>query len=436
MRQVLLLLVPAAAATLALATPITRLIYEHGEFGPARHRARGRAPSSGSPSACPTSGVNLLLTRTFFSLQRPWITTWIAALNLAVNVAVSVALYGPFGIPGIVVGTAAGSLAMTLAQAYALRRELHGRLEARETRSRWRACWWPRRRSAASPTAPWWALDDLLGRGLVAQVVVGRRRRWRGGDDVRGLVLALRIPEAEQISGWSPDGCVGTRRTARIAATRRGCSSSSVDARRYSRRDVGRRTAHASLADAPDAGERLPCRGRATRRGGGPPAQRLPRARRPPALPGRPGLLADARRHRADSGRHRPGLLQGREILVEDVRAQRGLPRGDPRRRGRAGRARPLRREGRRGPQRREPRAARDDALDAIRGSAAALGARIAELGGPPAESDAQRLVRHVAAMAALEDADEIIDHLLTSALDLVDLDSAMLLTVEAPPAA
>ena len=34
MRQVLLLLVPAAAATIALATPITRLIYEHGEFGP------------------------------------------------------------------------------------------------------------------------------------------------------------------------------------------------------------------------------------------------------------------------------------------------------------------------------------------------------------------------------------------------------------------
>ena len=34
MRQVFLLLIPAAAATLALSTPITRLIYQHGAFGP------------------------------------------------------------------------------------------------------------------------------------------------------------------------------------------------------------------------------------------------------------------------------------------------------------------------------------------------------------------------------------------------------------------
>jgi len=71
-------------------------------------------------------------------------------------------------------------------------------------------------------------------------------------------------------------------------------------------------------------------------------------------------------------------------------------------------------------------------ALDDIRAGAAALGRRIAELGGPPGDSDAQRLVHHVAAMAALEDPDEIVAQLLTSALDVVALDSAMLLTVDA----
>ncbi|MDX6724724.1 MAG: putative peptidoglycan lipid flippase, partial [Solirubrobacteraceae bacterium] len=106
MRQVFLLLVPAAAATLALSTPITRLIYQHGAFGPSSTALVSSALFWFSFSL-PFSGVNLLLTRTFFSLQRPWVTTWIAALNLAVNLAVSVALYGPFGIPGIVVGTAA-----------------------------------------------------------------------------------------------------------------------------------------------------------------------------------------------------------------------------------------------------------------------------------------------------------------------------------------
>ena len=69
---------------------------------------------------------------------------------------------------------------------------------------------------------------------------------------------------------------------------------------------------------------------------------------------------------------------------------------------------------------------------DDIRGGAAALGRRIEELGGPPGESDAQRLVHHAAAMAALEDADEIVAQFLTSALDVVALDSAMLLTVDA----
>ena len=115
MRQVFLLLVPAAAATLALSTPITRLIYQHGAFGPSTTELVSTALFWFSFSL-PFSGVNLLLTRTFFSLQRPWITTGIAALNLAVNVAVSVALYKPFGIAGIVVGTAASSAAMTLAQ--------------------------------------------------------------------------------------------------------------------------------------------------------------------------------------------------------------------------------------------------------------------------------------------------------------------------------
>ena len=55
MRQIFLLLVPAAAATLALSEPITRLIYEHGRV---RRRARptsSRARSSGSRSRCPSA---------------------------------------------------------------------------------------------------------------------------------------------------------------------------------------------------------------------------------------------------------------------------------------------------------------------------------------------------------------------------------------------
>jgi putative peptidoglycan lipid II flippase len=51
MRQVFLLLIPAAAATLALSTPITRLIYQHGAFGPSS-TSSSRPRCSGSPSRC------------------------------------------------------------------------------------------------------------------------------------------------------------------------------------------------------------------------------------------------------------------------------------------------------------------------------------------------------------------------------------------------
>jgi diguanylate cyclase (GGDEF)-like protein len=55
------------------------------------------------------------------------------------------------------------------------------------------------------------------------------------------------------------------------------------------------------------------------------------------------------------------------------------------------------------------------------------LSARIEELGGLPSESATQRLLRHVAEIAALQDAAAVADALLHAALDLVPLGSALL---------
>jgi putative peptidoglycan lipid II flippase len=198
MRQVFLLLIPAAAATLALATPITRLIYQHGAFGPGSTRLVASALFWFSFSL-PFSGVNLLLTRTFFSLQRPWITTGIAALNLAVNVAVSVALYKPLGIPGIVVGTAASSAAMTMAQMHFLRRELHGRLEARRTAIVVVQLIGASAVLGAAAYAVWHVLDAALGRGLFGQLASVGAGLTVGAVVYASAVHVLRIPEARQI---------------------------------------------------------------------------------------------------------------------------------------------------------------------------------------------------------------------------------------------
>jgi putative peptidoglycan lipid II flippase len=198
MRQIFLLLIPAAAATLALSTPITRLIYEHGKFG-AHSTELVSSALFWFAFSLPFSGVNLLLTRTFFSLQKPWITTGIAGLNLAVNVAVSVALYKPFGIAGIVIGTGVSSAAMTLAQMRFLRRELHGRLDGRRTAIATAQITAASALLAGAAYGVWHVLDRALGDGLLAQLVAVGGALSVGVVVYAFTVRLLGIPEARQI---------------------------------------------------------------------------------------------------------------------------------------------------------------------------------------------------------------------------------------------
>ena len=197
-RQICLLLIPAAACTLVLSEPITRLVYERGEFGPDSTQIVAEALFWFSFSL-PFAGVNLLLTRTFFSLQRPWLPTGLGAATLVVNLVVALALVGRYGIGGIVVATAVASAAMTAGQAYYLRRELGGRLEGAETA---RAV--ARMLLAAGVLAivsylVWLALDELAGRSLVAQVLSVGGGLTAGILAYVAVVMALRVPEAQQI---------------------------------------------------------------------------------------------------------------------------------------------------------------------------------------------------------------------------------------------
>jgi putative peptidoglycan lipid II flippase len=201
MRQIFLLLIPAAAATLALSEPITRLIYEHGRFGQSSTDLVSTALFWFSFSL-PFSGVNLLLTRTFFSLQKPWITTGIAGLNLSVNVAVSVALYKPFGIAGIVIGTGVSSAVMTLAQMYFLRRELHGRLDVRRTLVVVIQVTLAAALLAGATYGTWYVLERALGVGLPAQVLSVGMALSAGLVVYAVAVRVLGIPEARQIEDF------------------------------------------------------------------------------------------------------------------------------------------------------------------------------------------------------------------------------------------
>ena len=197
-RQICLLLIPAAACTLVLAEPITRLVYQRGAFGPESTEIVAEALFWFSFSL-PFAGINLLLTRTFFSLQRPWLPTGLGAATLVLNLVVAVALVGPYGIGGIVFATAVASAAMTAGQAYYLRRELGGRLEGYDTVRAIARTLVAAGLLALVAYVVWLALDALLGRSLPAQIVSVGGGLAAGIAIYCAAVLRMRVAEAQQI---------------------------------------------------------------------------------------------------------------------------------------------------------------------------------------------------------------------------------------------
>jgi putative peptidoglycan lipid II flippase len=197
MRQISLLLIPSAAVFVALATPITRLVYERGEFD-AESTAQASEALFWFAFSLPVSGITLLLTRTFFSLQRPWLPTRLAAWSIAVNIAVSLALYQPMGIGGVVLGTTVANVVLCLLEARVLRRGLDG-LELTRTL---RAMLLIAEASALLGLVAygaWYGLDSLLGRSLPAQLISVGMALAAGGLVYAAVLLRSGLPEARQI---------------------------------------------------------------------------------------------------------------------------------------------------------------------------------------------------------------------------------------------
>jgi putative peptidoglycan lipid II flippase len=199
MRQINLLLIPATAFMVVLATPITRLLYERGQFN-ARSTELASIALFWFAFSLPFGGLNLLLTRTFFALQRPWIPTSLAAMNIVVDIVVSIALYRPLGIAGLIIGTLAANIVMTALQLRRLRIGFNGRLEGAQTVMITARILVASALLGGVSWAVWYGLEALLGRSLPAQIVSV------GGAGAAGVlvymraVLLMRIPEAHQVS--------------------------------------------------------------------------------------------------------------------------------------------------------------------------------------------------------------------------------------------
>jgi putative peptidoglycan lipid II flippase len=197
LRLIFLMLLPAAAATLVLSVPMIRLVYQRGEFTASDTTLVATALFWFSFSL-PFSGVNLLLTRSFFGLQKPWTVTYLSVANLVVNVGVSIALL-PFGIGGVVAGTAIADLALAAAQYFYLKRELDNQLELRDTIEAVigmliAAVWF-----GIVAWVAWAGLDWVFGRSLIGQVISVGGGLTLGAAAYAYIVLAMRLSEAEQL---------------------------------------------------------------------------------------------------------------------------------------------------------------------------------------------------------------------------------------------
>jgi putative peptidoglycan lipid II flippase len=169
LRQIAFLLVPAAAICAALATPIVRLLYEHGRFTPANTAIVASCLAAFSLGLA-FNGAMLLLNRAFFSMQRAWVPTSVAIANLVVNATLDWALSSRFGIWSIPLATSVANI-VGVVLLYLELRPLAGHLDERELLRSLARIAVATALAVGAAYGVWRVLDALLGQFVPLQLL-------------------------------------------------------------------------------------------------------------------------------------------------------------------------------------------------------------------------------------------------------------------------
>jgi putative peptidoglycan lipid II flippase len=121
-------------------------------------------------------------------------------MNIVVDIIVSVALYKPLGIAGLIIGTVIANAVMTALQIQRLRAGFNGRLEGAQTAMITARIAVASALLAGVSWVVWRLLDGILGVSLPAQIVSVTGAAAAGLFVYARAVLAMRIPEAHQVS--------------------------------------------------------------------------------------------------------------------------------------------------------------------------------------------------------------------------------------------
>ena len=200
-RQIFAVLIPASIGMILLAEPITRAVYERGEFD---------AGSTGITSSAliffclgmAFNGASLLLIRAFFALKRPWLPTFVAAIGAVLFAPLAWVLSLGMDLDGIALATSIVSLVTFLVLLDLLRRELGG-IGTPVLIDGFVRSFAVGMGSAVIAWVAWWWVDDVLGRTLVAQIVsLGAA----GAIGVGALLLIARLVGLSEVSRLLKDG--------------------------------------------------------------------------------------------------------------------------------------------------------------------------------------------------------------------------------------
>ncbi|MGZ6581668.1 MAG: murein biosynthesis integral membrane protein MurJ, partial [Gaiellaceae bacterium] len=168
LRQIAFLLIPAGVISAVLAEPITRLVYQRGQFEPSQTPVVAAALAAFSLGLF-FNGMMLLLNRGFFSLQSNWIPTLVALANLGLNAALD-ALFYRFGTWGIPLATSLVNVAGSAVLLVLMRRRL-GRLGFGQIMNSVLRIVAASVVLAGAAYGTWYELDSALGRGFLGQIV-------------------------------------------------------------------------------------------------------------------------------------------------------------------------------------------------------------------------------------------------------------------------
>lgn len=189
----LMLNVPASIGLMALATPIVRVIFERGAFGPADTAATAAAVRMYAVGLIGYSTARIA-SPIFYALDMSRVPVIVSVAAVIVNAAASIALVAVIGFRGLALGTALAALAHGGLALWLLRGQIGG-LEGARLLSTFVRILTASAVMGATAVSVDWALAGVLGADLLSQVLRLAAAIGTALCALAGAAALLKIPE-------------------------------------------------------------------------------------------------------------------------------------------------------------------------------------------------------------------------------------------------